>query len=448
MAPRHERFLAKLAAAVDDLRTVALFEPGKLLVVHETGLLADREEAAKMMGPVLKAAKSRRDDDELDGGLRDAAVGLLRVLRLHDVDPAGGAPEQVVARLPPALLGEAPAESRGHLARLLEAALAAGLHGVGGDDLTLLSDLLRDGLPERHLLILVERGVDPKHPLVGALAKRGAIVEAGRLGFEKKGGVAGLEALVAELERETGARLARGAADELARRTLRGEDARRGGEAGAVDADSAARFAAEFRKLAALAEEGRIDRALVAENIADRGEEDVFKLLDAVGDGKAADALAKIARRIAGAEDPLLERLSIFGMLAKFARQLTAVAGAMRACAVPAGETSYPRFQQRIAPRLQGEIEGVDVNPLRGLHAFPLHRIYLAASRLAESEVMALPARTLETERRLKGDSGEPDAALAAFVVALAGSPAGGELSSGPAGRGGSRARAAGGGRS
>lgn len=426
---------------------MALFEPGKLLVVHESGLLADREEAAKMMGPVLKAAKSRRDDDGLDGGLRDAAVSLLRVLRLHDIDPGGGAPEQVVARLPAALLGETPAESRGHLARLLEAAVAAGLQGVGGDDLTLLSDLLRDGLPERHLLILVERGVDAQHPLVKSLAKRGAIVEAGRLGFEKKGGVAGLEALVGELERETGARLARGAADELARRTLRGEDARRGGEAGAVDADSAARFAAEFRKLAALAGDGAIDRALVATHVADRGEEDVFKLLDAIGDGSASEALAKIARRVAGAEDPLLERLSIFAMLAKFARQLTAVAGAMRACEVVPGETSYPRFQQRIAPRLQGEIAGVEVNPLRGLHAFPLHRIYLAASRFAEAEVLALPARTLETERRLKGDSGEPDAALAAFVVALAGSPAG-ELSSGPAARAGSRARGAGGGRS
>jgi hypothetical protein len=233
VTPHHERFLTKFAAAIDDLRTVALFDRGKLLVVHGTGLLADLEATAKMTAEVLKAAKSLKEESELDGGLREAAVGLLRILRLHEIDPAGGDPEQVVARLPAALLGEMSAESRKHLARLLDAALAAGLHGAGADDLTLLSDLLRDGLPERHLLILVESAVDAKHPLVRALAKRGAVVEAGRLGLQETQGVSGLDALVAELERETGARLGRDAAQELVRRTLRGEDSRRGGEPGA-----------------------------------------------------------------------------------------------------------------------------------------------------------------------------------------------------------------------
>ncbi|MCM2269045.1 MAG: hypothetical protein NDJ75_02975 [Thermoanaerobaculia bacterium] len=445
VVPRHERFLAKLSAAVDDLRTIALFESGKLLVVHETGLLADREEAVKMLGPVLKAAKSRRDDDELDGSLRDAAVGLLRVLRLHDLDPAGGAPEQVVARLPAVLFGEAPAESRGHLARLLEAALAAGLHGAGGDDLTLLSDLLRDGLPERHLMILVESAVDPRHPLVAALSQRGAVLAAGRLSLDKQGHVAGLDGMAAELARETGARLRRDAAVELARRTIRGEDTRRGGAADGVDADSAARFAAEYRKLAALAADGDIDRALVAANVSDRGQEDVFQVLDAIGDGRAGEALEKIARRLAGAEDPLLERLSIFGLLAGFARHLAAVSGALRATGARAGVSSYPSFKERVAPQLQGEIDGVDANPLKGMHAFRLHRIYLAASRLAPANLAALPARTLETERRLKGDSGDPDAALAAFVVALAGASG---VSSGPGAGAGSRARGGAGGRS
>lgn len=446
VAPRSERFAADLPAAIDDLRTLALFESGKILVVHATGLVADRDEAAGMMKPIVDAVKRRGVEGELDGALREAAVGLLRVLRLHDVDPAGGAPEQVVARLPAALLGEAPAERRGQLAQLLAAALAAGLRGAGADDLTLLSDLLRDGLPERHLLILVESAVDPRHPLVAALAQRGAVLAAGRLSLDKKGHVAGLDAMAAELARETGAHLRRDAAIELARRTIRGEDTRRGGAADGVDADSAARFAAEYRKLASLAADGSIDRALVTANVSDRGQEDVFQVLDAIGDGRAGEALEKIARRLAGAEDPLLERLSIFGLLAGFARHLAAVSGALRATGARTGVSSYASFQERIAPRLQGEIDGVDANPLKGMHAFRLHRLYLAASRLAPANLAALPARTLETERRLKGDSGDPDAALAAFVVALAG--ASGGVSSGPDVGAGSRARGAAGGSS
>jgi len=445
VAPRSERFAAELPAVLDDLRTLALFESGKIHVVHGTGLVADRDGAAELMKPVVDALKRHGAAGELDGALREAAVGLLRILRLHDLDPTAAPPEQLVGRLPAALLGEAPGERRGQLAALLAAALDAGLRGGGADDLTLLSDLLRDGLPRRHLLILVESAVDAKHPLVAALAKRGAVLEAGRLAMRKQG-VSGLEALVAELERETGTRLGSGAAVELARRTLRGEDGRRGGEAGAVDADSAARFAAEYRKLATLATDGRIERAQVAENVADRGQEDAFAFLDAIGDGHAGDALAKIARRLAGADDPTLERLSIFGRLAGFARQLAAMAGAMRAAGVRPGEASYPRFKERLAPVLQGELDGVDLNPLRGLHAYPLHRTYLAASRRTAEELARLPARALECERRLKGDSGDPDAALAAFVVALAG-PAPG-FSSGPAPGAGSRARAAGGGKS
>jgi hypothetical protein len=150
---------------------------------------------------------------------------------------------------------------------------------------------------------------------------------------------------------------------------------------------------------------------------------------------------------MAGAEDPLLERLSIFALLASFARQLGAVAGALRCTGARAGEGSYAGFKERIAPKLQGEIAGVDVNPLRGLHVYRLHRVYLAASRLGAADLSGLPARTLETERRLKGDSGDPDAALTAFVVALAGPPAA-VVSSGRGAGAGSRARDAGGGRS
>jgi hypothetical protein len=181
----------------------------------------------------------------------------------------------------------------------------------------------------------------------------------------------------------------------------------------------------------------------VVANVEDRGEENVFELLDALGAGRAAEALGKISRRLAAADDRVLERLSLFALLAGQARKLVAVAGAVVATGERFGETSYPRFKSRLAPRLQGELAGVPANPLKGMHAFPLHRLYLAAARLAPERLAALPALALDTERRLKGDSGDPDAALAAFALALAG-----EISSAPAGRGGSRARAAGGGRS
>ncbi|MDQ1349679.1 MAG: hypothetical protein QG573_3060, partial [Acidobacteriota bacterium] len=52
---------------------------------------------------------------------------------------------------------------------------------------------------------------------------------------------------------------------------------------------------------------------------------------------------------------------------------------------------------------------------------FPVFKAYLAAARIPAATLDSLPARVLETERRLKGDSGDPDAALAALVLALAG---------------------------
>ncbi|HEX9799374.1 MAG TPA: hypothetical protein VGC00_04290 [Thermoanaerobaculia bacterium] len=446
VAPRVHRFEASVADLVADLRTLSLFEPGKIVAVHDSGLISDRAAAAALLAAAREALPWSGDAEDLDGAARAAALRLLQVCRLHDIDPAAAAPEAVLSQLPAALFGDergTAEEARRELAPLLAAAVAAGLRGAGEDELTLLGDLLRDGLPERHLLVLVESAIDAGHPLVAALAGRGALVDAGRLAMPKGERIAGLAALVAELERETGARLRADAARELAKRTLRAEDIRRGGASGAVDADSAARFAAEYRKLASLAAEGVVDLAMVVANVEDRGEENVFDILDALGAGRAGEALGKIGRRLAGADDRVLERLSLFGLLAGHARKLVAVAGAVAATGTRADESSFPRFRERLAQRLQGELEGVPANPLKGMHAFPLHRLYLAAARFPPERLAALPALTLETERRLKGDSGDPDAALAAFAIALAG-----EISSAPAGRAGSRARAAGGGRS
>jgi DNA polymerase III delta subunit len=199
---------------------------------------------------------------------------------------------------------------------------------------------------------------------------------------------------------------------------LGGSD-RRGGARGAVDADSTERLAAEYRKLAALAGTAAIERDLVEAQVEDRGEQDVWAILDAIGSGRAGEALAALERRLAGSEDPIADRLGFFKLLADFARQMVAVDGLVTATGSERGVGSYPRFKERVAPRLQDEIEGLAKNPVAKLHPFRLHRAYLAASRFAPGELDRLPAFVLETELRLKGDSGDPDAALADLVVRL-----------------------------
>jgi len=427
---------------------VALFEPGKVVVAIETGLLADRAAAGELVGAIRSALPFQGGADDLVGPSRAAARRLLQLLRLHDLDPAGGSPEEVLAGLPgAALLGgrgkAADAEAlRGELRPLLVAALEAGLRGVGEEDLTLISDLLRDGLPDRHLLILVESAVAQGHPLVEALVGRGAVLEAGRVAADKKA-FQGLGALVAELERATGAKIDRDAAAELAKRTLRLEDFRRGGVKGAIEADSTARLAAEFRKLATLAGGGRIDRALVEDQVEDRGREEVWPITDALAAGDLGGAIDRALHRIVAADDPIGERLGLFAFLSGFARQVVATSGAMALTGAPAGESFYPRFKSKIAPRIKGELPGGMANPLARVNEFPLHKAYQVASRLPAAAAARLPSVLLETEQRLKGEGDDPDAALVALLAALAGT-----VSSGRGARRGSRGRAAGGGRS
>jgi DNA polymerase III delta subunit len=444
-----------LAGVVQDLRTYSLFATGKIVVAIESGVLADREAAAGLLAAARAELPFTGGPEALVGRARDAALALLRVLRLFDLEGGAEAPERHLARLPDALFGAARSrgrraaaetgeDPRAALVPLLAAAAAAGLRGVGETEVSLVADLLRDGLPAGHALVLVESAVAEGHPIVETLRSRGALLEAGWLEAERGGRVAGLDRLVVELQRETGARIDREAAQELARRTLRSAG-RRGGE-GEIDADSTERFGAEFRKLAALSGEAPIAAGLVRDQVEDRGEEDVWQILDAVATGEAGTALARLERRLAGAEDPALERLAVFGLLAAFARQVVALRGAARATGVRGGEASYPRFKAALAPELQGAIDGIAKNPLAGIHPFRLHRVYLAASRFAGEDLERLPAEVLETERRMKGDSGDAGAALAGLLLRLAAPaaplrPAGGAAP-------GSRAGGAAGGRS
>lgn len=415
-----------LPGVVDDLRTYSLFASGKLVVAVETGVLADRAAAEALLGQVRAELPWQGGAEELVGKARSAALRLLQVLRLFDLDPASGDPASLLARLPDSLWSgrgrgrgkRGGAEGREELEPLLAAAVAAGLRGVGEIDASILADLLRDGLPERHALLLVESSAPDGHPLVEALSRRGALVEAGRLSLERGGRIGGIDRLLAELERETGAGIRRDAAEALTRRTLRAPG-RRGAAPGEVDSDSTERLGAEYRKLATLAGGGTITADLVRDHVEDRGEEDVWELLDAVGAGRAGEALARLARKLAGAEDPVAERLAVFALVSGFARQLVALSGLLAATGVRTGETRYPRFKSELAPRLQEEIPGLAKNPLAGLHPFRLHRVYLAAGRLDPARAARLPALALETELRLKGEGGSPDAALAALLLAL-----------------------------
>ena len=74
-------------------------------------------------------------------------------------------------------------------------------------------------------------------------------------------------------------------------------------------------------------------------------------------------------------------------------------------------------------------------SPLAGLHPFRLHRAYLAASGMDEAYLARLPWRVLETELALKGESGDPAAALGellAEVAAQAGAASGCRGGKGP----------------
>ena len=145
--------------------------------------------------------------------------------------------------------------------------------------------------------------------------------------------------------------------------------------------------------------------------VQDRGEEDQWQILDRIGAGDGADAVRRLRRLMASAEDPVSARLAFFGLVAEFARHLTAIGGALELTGAPAGVRSYPRFKQSIAPRLQEELaEGVK-SPLAGL---------LAASKAPRERLARLPERLLETGLLIKGEATRPQAALEGLVTELA----------------------------
>jgi DNA polymerase III delta subunit len=410
-----------LLPLLEDLRTFALFGGGKVLAAVDTAVLADRGAAAELLAEALAAPTPGADG--LAPREREAASRLLQALHLFGVEPLAGEPAAVLAAVPDWALagkrggriGKKEAEARREsLQPLLEAARREGLTGLGEEAVAQLADLLRRGLPGGHALVLAERSVAADHPLVAQLRERGALLQLGGVAADREGW-SGAETLAAELERELGVGIRRDALAELARRTLRQEE--RGTAAGP---DSTARFAAEYRKLADLAGTGPIELGLVEGSVEDRGEEDVWGLLDALAEGRGAEALSRLERLVAGSEDAGRARLAFFALLAGFCRQLLAVRGVVDRLGAPRGERSYTRFKDRIAPALTGELPEGLANPLAGTHPFRLHRAYLAACRIPGPALRTLPVRVLDAEMALKGEGAEPQAALAALVAQLA----------------------------
>ncbi|HEV2856621.1 MAG TPA: hypothetical protein VHC97_27790 [Thermoanaerobaculia bacterium] len=427
-----------LGPLLQDLRTYSLFASGKVVLAMDSAVLADRSAAGELIDDAAEvvplAVAAGGGDRPLSARERQAASRLLQALHLFDLDPYAGAPENALSGLPAWVLEGGKArrgggrgrgkkqveELRTGLAGLLEAARREEIQGTGDSDLSELAEVVRGGLPPGHALVLAESAVAADHPVVRLLEERGAALGLGRVESDR-GSWQGLDLLAQELERQTGIAITADALSELARRTLRQENDNRGRGTGGVDADSTARLAGEYRKLANLlgGTDGKIDRKLVEQAVEDRGEEDVWQLLDAISAGRGGEALDRLHRLIASAEDPLAARLSFFSLLASFCRQLVAVRGMMRVARVPANEANYGRFKNSHAPALQSEIPTGGKNPLAGLHPFRLHRAYLAACRLPEPLLARLPAELLDTELQLKGESSEADVALARLVARL-----------------------------
>ena len=420
-----------LAPILADLKTYSLFAAAKVVLVLDSAMLADEKDAAELIdqaGEVLPLAEGADADNDM--AVREAASRLLQALRVFAIDPLSGSPEEVAEALPKwAVQGgkklrkgkprgrptkEVKALRKG-LAALLEAALNAGLQGFAQGDLAELGDVVANGLPEGHTLVLVESTVAKDHPILASLRDLGATLALGKVSADRRGNWQGMEPMVEELAQECGVRVAPDAVSELVRRTLRmtGSFSQR-----QVDVESTARFAGEFRKLASLARGGRITRQMVTSSVEDRGEQDVWQVLDAVGAGRGGEALALLKRYLASADDMMGARLSFFGVLVRFCRQLVSVAGLVRLRQVPSNERNYQRFKDRWAPVLQEDLPQ-GASPLAGTHPYQLFRAYQTAAFLPREALAHIPSWVLETEMRLKGDSSEADTALFQFVARL-----------------------------
>jgi methylphosphotriester-DNA--protein-cysteine methyltransferase len=420
-----------LTPLLADLRTLSLFTEGRVLMAVGSASLADASAAAALIDEVEEVLPVSADA-ELDARQRQAAGRLLQVLRLHSIDPDEGSPDQAVSSLPVATLkgggrggrrrrprGSRQVEAlRGQLADLLTAARAAGLRGWDESELADLARILAAGLPDGHALVLAESDVAAHHPIVEMLEERAAVVHLDEVAASRGGTWEGADRLATTLERETGVGMSRQALAELARRTLRKGSGSWGDDR--ASGDSTSRFAAEYRKLATMTAGETIEVSQVRQVVEDRGEQDIWQILDSLGAGRASEAVERYQRWLQSAEDPAAALFSFFGLLAGYCRHLAAAVGVLHLLDLPAGVSSYGRFKSRIAPAMQANLPDGSPSPLAGIHPFRLHRTYLAASRMSPARAARLPWRVLEAERRLKGGSDVPEAVMTELLLAVA----------------------------
>ena len=425
---------AELRPILADLLTFSLFDPAKVTLVCDSAIFADRSAAADLIDEA-EAALPVSSGGGLSPTEREAAGRLLQALRLFGVSADAGAADETVLSLPDWALAGGAKRRKGRrrartkkqkgelaksLAELLEAATAEGLAGWSDNDLAELGRAADGGLPEGHALVFAERRADRDHPLVRRLFERSAAFEVGALEFDRRGAVGGLESVVSELAAETGIGIDRAAVMELSRRTLRKTG--NWGESG-VEADSAARFAEEYRKMAAGMREGagRIDRATVEESVVDRGEEDVWRIVNAIEGQRPGAALSLLRRYLDSAEDRTRARFSFLSLLAGRCQQLAAVHGIAMTDNLPEAR-DFNGFKARVLPKLIAELPDTGRKP----QPYTLFRVYQAAMARRDPETVAefaqLPWKILETEVRLKGGSDDGDTALEALVAAVAGS--------------------------
>ena len=429
---------AELRSILADLCTFSLFEPAKVALVSECAVFADRDAAADLIDQTAGVLDDRdgvggEPGEPLSSAGKQAAGRLLQVLRLFGIDPFAGEAGEAVAALPDSALSGGRNLRKGgrrgrlkkqrvQLARgltdLLDAARAEDLRGWSEGDLAELHRAAEGGLPEGHALVFAERSADREHPIVRRLFASGAAFEVGTLGFDRSGRVLGLEPVIAELQRTTGVRIDHGAAQELARRTLRKEGAWGPSDA---EASSVARLSAEYLKLAdgVRGRSNRIERSDVDEMVTDRGQEDMWEILDAIGEKGPAMALKQFRRFLDTAPDRDGALFPFFGALGGFCQHMTAIHGALARAQVPA-VYNFNAFKSRVLPKLKADLPQsvAKVTPFRLFRAYQAARLRQGPE--ADRAMAELPWRVLETDVRLRGGSRDRVAAVESLVVTIA----------------------------
>ena len=349
---------------------ISLFADGKVVAVVESGVFADRTTAATLFEEIRQQLPWSGGAGQLTGKARDAATRLLQVLRLFDVDPAAVGPERAMAALPG---GAARRERRRAVAarrkgrtsrscapgscRCSTPATPRVSSGLGDSAASLVADLVRDGLPDRHALILIESAVAPGPSGAGAAHPPRAVAFAGEITAGKGG-----------LRRPAGAGERARARDRSGNRPHRSRGAGEANSRVSRRASARAGRSTRTRRRALPASTASSPRSRAARRsrppwsnqnskIAGRRTLSRSSTRSATagrGSAREAGALPRQRRRPArGAPDVLRQARRVSAAHRRRPRQ------SPRRCASRAASARYGRFSTQLAPKLQGEVPGL-----------------------------------------------------------------------------------------